>query len=187
MRYLALQSIVIGLLAGCAGVTPSSLTPVADGRVATVESPVQYTEQYRISGARFHYIVNAGQYVERFRDADGAYFEGPGRCFSIQSAPEGRPPFPAQTYRCGVYVPSNAASEPKLYFYRDPATSEAVLGNTNVQVVDGRGEPVQTPTAAVGAAAGMGIVRALDAAELKNRHFYQDQPKPGQLRQALRL
>jgi hypothetical protein len=186
MRYpVSLISIVV--LTGCAGVSPSTLTPVADGRVATLESPVQYSEYYRISGNRFHYVVNAGQYVERFRDAEGTYFEGPGKCFSVQAEPEGRPPFPAHAYRCGVYVPTNAASEPKLYFYRDPATSAAVLGNTRAQVVDSRGQPVQTPTAAVGAAGGMGIVRALDAAELKNLHFYQDQPKPGQLRQSLRL
>jgi K+-transporting ATPase A subunit len=42
-----------------------------------------------------------------------------------------------------------------------------------------------TPTAAAGTAVGMGLVRAFDAAELKNLHFYQDQPKPGQIKSAL--
>jgi hypothetical protein len=185
MTYSKLLSISAALVAGCAGVSPTALTPITGGSVVALRTPVQYSEYYRVAGNRFHYTIGAGQYVAKYKDADGTYFEGPSGCFTVQVESDGKPPYAPNSYRCGLYIPSNTSIDPKLYFYKDAAASQAVLGGTTVQVVDRKGQAVYSPTAAAGAATGMGIVRALDAAELKNLHFHHDQPKPGQLRQSL--
>jgi hypothetical protein len=185
MKLSTTTLIGAALVSGCAGVSPGALTPVTDGRVVTIRSPVQYSEYYRIAGNRFLYTISAGQYIAKYKDAEGTYFEGPSGCFTVQVEPDGKPPFAPHSYRCGLYIPTNVSTDPKLYFYKDPAVSQAILGGTTVQVVDRKGQPVYSAPTAVGAALGMGVVQTLDAAELKNLHFHQDQPKPGQLRQSL--
>ena len=172
------------LISACAGVSPTSLKPVLDDRSLELKT-VQYDEYYKISGNRFRYTIAAGRYVARFQDASGLYFEGPGECFAIAVQSDGKVPYLPQNYRCGIFVPYNSAAEPKLYFYRDPAVSAAVFGGKKVEVVDEKGVPSSSPGAQTGGAIGFGLVKAFDAAELKNLHFYQDQPKPGQLRSAM--
>ena len=178
------------LLASCAGVDPSRLKPVTASSSITVKSAVIYSEYYSLAGNRFLYTIDAGTYAARYEDGTGVYYEGPGNCFTIQIESDslkkdGKPQPAPHSYRCGLFFPSQTSSEPKLYFYRDPALSAAVFDKTTVQVVDSKGVPMTTPTAAAGTAVGMGLVRAFDAAELKNLHFYQDQPKPGQIKSAL--
>jgi hypothetical protein len=184
---LALSSL---LLVSCAGVDPTRLKPVTTDASITLRSAVTYSEYYSLAGNRFHYTIDAGGYTAKYTDNVGVYYDGPGNCFTIKIesdnlTKDGKPQPAPHSYRCGIFVPTQTSSEAKLYFYRDPAVSAAILNNTTVQVVDSKGVPVITPAAGAGAGLGMGLVRALDAAELKNLHFFQDQPKSGQIKAAL--
>lgn len=191
MKTLTAFSLALLFLAACAGVAPTVLQPVTVDRAVSLAAPVQYDEYYRMAGNRFHYTIAAGRYVARYQDAGGVYFEGPAQCFSIRIASDrlakdGKPQPAPHSYRCGLYLPQQDGAEPKVYFYRDPAIAAELAGGVTVQAVDAKGAPATAPAAAVGAAAGAGLARAFDAAELKNLHFNTDQPKPGQLRAALR-
>lgn len=177
-------------LSSCAGVPPSSLRPVTADKSIVLGRSVDYDEYYSLAGVRFFLTINAGRYAAKYEDASGTYFEGPGECFTIRFEndslkKEGKAHPAPHSYRCGIHVPVGAGGEPRLYFYRDPEESKAIFGGTQVQVVDAKGVPSASPAAAVGGAIGMSLVEALDAAELKNLHFYRDQPKPGQIRKAM--
>jgi hypothetical protein len=178
-------------LCACAGISPSDLKPVLVDSSMALESPVQYDEYYSIAGNRFFYTISPGRYAAKYEDANGIFHEGPPNCFTIRIESdslkkEGKAQPAPTSYRCGIFMPTASTTEPKLYFYREAARSEAVFSGSRIQLVDGKGAPVASPAAGIGAGIGMGIVRALDAAELKNIHFYPDQPRPGQLRNALR-
>jgi hypothetical protein len=187
---VALLAPLVVLISACAGVAPSDLKAVSVDKSIALVSPVQYDEYYSIAGNRFFYTINSGKYAAKYEDAIGTYYEGPGSCFTIRIESDSlrkdkRPQPTPMSYRCGIFMPIATSAEPKLYFYRDAAVSQQVFNNTQVQVVDAKGVPSASPGAAAGAGLGMGIVAALDAAELKNLHFYQDQPKPGQIRKAM--
>jgi hypothetical protein len=172
------------------GVAPSNLKAVSVDKSIALVSPVHYDEYYSMAGNRFFYTISSGKYVAKYEDAGGVYYEGSSNCFTIRIESDsfkkdGKPQPTPMSYRCGIFMPAAASAEPKLYFYRDAGVSQAVFGNTQAQVVDAKGAPSTSPGAAVGAGVGMGIVGALDAAELNNLHFYQDQPKPGQIRKAM--
>lgn len=191
MKTPALTLSIAACLSACAGISPSDLKPVSVDRSMALESPVQYEEYYSIAGNRLFYTISPGRYAAKYEDANGIYYEGPPNCFTIRIESDslkkdGRVQPAPTNYRCGIFMPVASTAEPKLYFYRDAALSEAVFSGSHVQLVDGKGAPLVSPAAGAGAGIGMGIVRALDAAELKNIHFYPDQPKPGQLISALR-
>jgi hypothetical protein len=179
------------VLVGCAGVNPEGLRPVSGAAPIVLRAPIQYDEYYRIAGNRFHYTIAPGAYPAKYEDTQGIYHEGPGLCFTIRIesdsiAKEGKTQPTPHSYRCGIYLPRSASAEPKLYFYRDPEVSRQVFSGSASLAPTAPGGVPRTPTEGVGGAIGMGVVQALDAAELKNLHFYQDQPKPGQIRSALR-
>ena len=190
MKTLSFLAPIVALISACAGVAPSDLKAVSVDKSMVLVSPVQYDEYYSMAGNRFFYTINSGKYAAKYEGANGVYYEGPGSCFTIRIESDslkkdGKPQPTPMSYRCGIFMPSAASAEPKLYFYRDAAVSQAVFNNTQAQVVDAKGAPSTSPGAATGAALGMGVVGALDAAELKNLHFYQDQPKSGQIRRAM--
>jgi hypothetical protein len=176
--------LLTALLAACAGISPESLKPVAEGQSIELKT-VQYQESYKLTDNRATYTIDGGRYVAKLQDPSGLFFEGPGKCFTVQIQPNGQAPLPAHSYRCGVYVPHNASAEPKLYFYRDPAVSAAIFDGAKVEVLNEKGLPATSPRASVGGALGLGVVRAFDEAELKNLHFFQEQPKPGLIRRAI--
>ena len=188
-KFLSVLCMLV--LAGCAGVNPESLRPVVTGRSIVVGAPIQYQEYYRIAGNRFHYTIAEGTYVPKYEDAHGTYYEGQDLCFSIQieadsAAREGKPQPVPHSYRCGIYLPAMASAEPKLYFYPDPEISRQIFAGSTAVAPGAPGGVPGTPTAGAGGAIALGFAQAMDAAELKNLHFYQDQPKPGQIRAALR-
>jgi hypothetical protein len=190
MRTLAFTISLVAFLSACAGVAPSDLKPVSVDKSMALASPVQYEEYYSIAGNRLFYTISSGKYAAKYEDAKGIYYEGPPNCFTIRVESDslrkdGKPQPAPMSYRCGIFMPVASSAEPKLYFYRDAAVSQAVFSNSQAQMVDAKGAPITSPAAGAGAGTGMGIVSALDAAELKNLHFYQDQPKPGQIRRAM--
>ena len=160
---------VVFLLSGCAGVDPASLRPAQSSRSISLNAPYRYEEYYSLAGNRMIYSLAVGQYVARYEDDHGTYFEGPGKCFEIQVISDsltqkGLPQYKPHSYRCGVYVPQRTDLMPKVYFYRDAEVSAAVFSDDKAPVIS-----------------------AIDAAELKNLHFYQDQPKDDSLKRALQF
>ena len=184
-RYIVVLTAL--LLASCAGVDPSRLKPVSAGGSIALNSPVNYSEYYSVWGNRFDYTIEPGTYFAKYEDGTGTYYEGPGKCLSIQLESdsmkrEGKPKVPMQSVLCGLYIPNQASSEPKLYFYVDSALPAA---NPDKLPIQGIGVPITTPITGVGTGIGLALVSAFAAAEQKNLHFHKDQPKFGQIKPAL--
>lgn len=190
MKTAIVLTSLVALLAACAGVAPSDLKSASVEKSILLTSAVEYDQYHSLAGNHMFHTIQAGRYTAKYEDARGLYYEGAGQCFSIRVEldslkKEGKPQPAAKGYRCGIFMPSAATEEPKLYFYRDPEVSRQIFNNTTVQAVDSKGAPSASPGATIGTGLGVGIAAAWDAAELKNLHFYDEQPKPGQIRQAL--
>ena len=175
------------LLASCAGVDPSRLKPVSAGSSIELKSAVNYSAYYSFLGNRFDYTIEPGTYAARYEDGTGTYYEGLGKCLSIQLESDsmkrdGKPKASMQSLLCGLYIPNQASSEPKLYFY---ANSPLPAVSSNNMPIQGVGVPITTPITGVGTGIGLALVGVFAAAEQKNLHFHQDQPKSGQIRRAL--
>lgn len=191
MKNISLLIPIAIILAGCAGVSPSDLKPVAGDKAIMLVAPVQYDEIHSFAGNHMYYTIDAGKYSAKYEDSKGTYFEGPGSCFTIRIEldslkKDGKSQPTPMAYRCGIFMPALAAAEPKLYFYHDAGVSKEIFENSKLVARDADGRLSTSPDRVMsGTNVGASIAAAFDAAELKNLHFYQEQPKPGQIRQAL--
>jgi len=168
------RSVTLGivslLLISCAGVSPAALRPSSTQKTIHLSSPIEYRKYYGLVGNLFVYTLAEGDYYSKYEDRSGTYFEGTGQCFQIRIVSDaltkkGEEQPEPHSYRCGVHIPVEPKSPPRIYFYRDPEISNAIMSATKSEGT---------------------LIAAFDAAELKNLHFYQDQPPPEVLRSALK-
>jgi hypothetical protein len=190
MKKISLLLPLTLLISACAGVAPDSLKAVAGDKSIVLANPVQYDEEYSMAGNHFFYTISAGKYAAKYEDAKGTYYEGAAPCFTIRIEmaslkKDGKAQPTPMIYRCGIFMPGLATAEPKLYFYKDAGVSKEIFENSKWVARDANGKPATGAAALSSTNVGASIAAVFDAAELKNLHFYQDQPKAGQLRQAV--
>ncbi|MEO5796594.1 MAG: hypothetical protein ABIP34_17270 [Rhodoferax sp.] len=209
---LATTISIIGLISGCAGVSPNDLKIITNGAHIELSQDTNYEAYYKVTGIKWKYTVKAGKYIATRQDSLGIFYEGPFECLNSTVVNAGWAGSDAwvgllRTIDCGVYVPFDALQTPKVFFILGSNSwslgdksrrREAILSITTVspQTTD-RTEPISqntaiqtVPTASpavigLGSGLGAGIAGALADAEQGNYVVHRDQPDADDFRSAL--
>lgn len=113
-------------LAGCAGTSTSSLQPAKSGMVVKFDKAYEFEDVLEPEGRKFHtrFSILPGNYPATFEDPAGTYYAGNGLCLRSELLSTAYPGHEGEikAWRCGIFIPIDAAALPQIYYFRTSYT-----------------------------------------------------------------